>query len=72
MALSPWIYPVVICCTLLSGRIACADGSSQLKAAGMKYFVGTERGSFVGSGGSSRLRIIPEGNSLVLNLAERE
>jgi hypothetical protein len=39
---------------------------------GMKYFVGTERGSFDGSGGISKLRIIPEGNSLVLNLAERE
>jgi hypothetical protein len=39
---------------------------------GLKYFVGTERGSFDGSRGGSKLRILPEGNRLVLNLAERE
>jgi hypothetical protein len=37
----------------------------------MKYFVGIERGRFDGAGGSSKLRILPEGNSLVLNLAGR-
>ncbi len=39
---------------------------------GMKYFVGTERGRFDGSGGSDKLGILPEGNTLVLKLAERE
>jgi hypothetical protein len=39
---------------------------------GMKYFVGSERGRFDEPGGSSKLRILSQGNSLVLNLAERE
>jgi hypothetical protein len=37
----------------------------------MKYFVGTERGILDGPGGSTKLRILPDGNSLVLNLAGR-
>jgi hypothetical protein len=39
---------------------------------GMNYFVAAERGSFDGSRGSGKLRILPEGNSIVLDLAERE
>jgi hypothetical protein len=39
---------------------------------GLKYFVGTEERSFDGSGGSSKLWILPEGNGRVLNLAVRE
>jgi hypothetical protein len=39
---------------------------------GMKQFVGTERGRCDGPGGSTKLRNIPERNSLVLNLGERE
>ncbi len=39
---------------------------------GMNYFVGSERGRFDGSGGSCKLMILPVGNRLVLNMAERE
>jgi hypothetical protein len=44
-----------------------ADQPTQLTPDGRSY-----KGSFDGSGGSSKLRILPEGNSLVLNLAGRE
>ncbi len=50
----------------------CLALDARSKIHGMNYFIGIEGGSYDGTGGRSKLRIFPEGNTVILILAKSE